>query len=755
MTWITARTTKVDLTDEQPLPLTKARQWYDELSEPGWGQIDFIQDDPALALIEEGERLVHLSYQDVDAFTFLVSKGSPRRLLQEGEEAAQVMTFTGLGHLALLGRMVVYPVRLDANPPQDTRLFNWTTSEYDDSSWDAATQVSSIFDARFNYPWSVAPGGIAQGWYNENAQLLWTADGTTANAEPGRRYFRRHLSIAASGNYLIQFICDNYGVLYVDGDRVIAQPQVADVNNFYQTATATVFLDAGDHIIAGWGYNVGLITDTQNPAGFAWALYPIDETGNAQLSVATSGGGDDLVLYQEDPPGMTIGRVMRVMFEEGQARGVLPGASLTFDDVVDTAGNEWDEVTDIAVPVGQDVLTAWGGFADAYADIAPTPGVLEFNAWRYGEKPGPSPAAVTVRTNEWTGAEPEATVLLLRAQDFWTERDSGSELDRREEMLSVGSQQSLAEVQRQADAQLAIKARLQYEIALEVGQITTDDLPYHGYVTGSVLPDIQQPDGTTANERVRSIHVSEVEENGTAKVAIICRDVLLEAAERDARVLRNLVLGDAGGSRAAQPANSGGSGGNSGTATGASYVWTTYTPLWDGIGGSTPDIGNGLLVGAYRQWSDGKIDAVIIDLKIGSTTDLGTHDWWTFGMPQVSGANRSFGDQTDDLKGAGLGVARLWSTTPGFPSSYNPNEREIIGVTMTADYNHTSFTDPAMVFAQSDLASLADYGDPPAIYTQAIRWSPTFPVDDNGDSIWIQGTRARLAIFGLSELTGD
>ncbi len=68
--------------------------------------------------------------------------------------------------------------------------------------------------------------------------------------------------------------------------------------------------------------------------------------------------------------------------------------------------------------------------------------------------------------------------------------------------------------------------------------------------------------------------------------------------------------------------------------------WTPYTPAWTASAG-TPDIGNGVLSGAYRQI--GKTIDWRLKLLAGSTTTFGTGGaYWSFTLPAVAAADFAF-----------------------------------------------------------------------------------------------------------------
>jgi|KBSMisStandDraft_5_1062788.scaffolds.fasta_scaffold00317_8 hypothetical protein len=60
-------------------------------------------------------------------------------------------------------------------------------------------------------------------------------------------------------------------------------------------------------------------------------------------------------------------------------------------------------------------------------------------------------------------------------------------------------------------------------------------------------------------------------------------------------------------------------------------TWQTYTPVWSGDANVQPVIGNGLLLGRY--WRNGPWIEVVIVLQPGSTSVIGTSNYWMITLP--------------------------------------------------------------------------------------------------------------------------
>jgi hypothetical protein len=167
-----------------------------------------------------------------------------------------------------------------------------------------------------------------------------------------------------------------------------------------------------------------------------------------------------------------------------------------------------------------------------------------------------------------------ATVLLVRWARGWHEvvnTGAVATLGRAEDSLALGAQETLAEVERVARAQLAQVARE----AIEVDLVPTApaDTPYTGFMVADTVT-VPTTTGADATERVVALTVAE-DENGHLTWAPELRDLILSQQERFEQAIAKM-----------------GRGAMSGTSSVASPVpnETTPQPIAGGGGGGGPDV---------------------------------------------------------------------------------------------------------------------------------------------------------------------
>src|SRR5690606_33167507 len=103
------------------------------------------------------------------------------------------------------------------------------------------------------------------------------------------------------------------------------------------------------------GLSVTVGTPLRNPTAMLLAGFrAANGTVAGNTPIVISDDSWSIVEYPPSPPGMTVGRVMRVLIDEAQRRGALPGLRINFNDTVDSAGRQWPMVSDISTKVGTD-----------------------------------------------------------------------------------------------------------------------------------------------------------------------------------------------------------------------------------------------------------------------------------------------------------------------------------------------------------------------------------------------------------------
>ena len=162
-----------------------------------------------------------------------------------------------------------------------------------------------------------------------------------------------------------------------------------------------------------------------------------------------TGAPDPWYLYDAagEPPGVTPGFILGRLFDEGQARGVLPPLSRDFNNDDDSMGRGWSELVEMGFQVGNDsVLSVAERLRDVGVDLDLTPGLVvrAFDGIRVdrGSTPDGGVSTVTVgldQARELTKETEDESLraLLIRTEDEWIELHEAG--DRREGFLSLGT----------------------------------------------------------------------------------------------------------------------------------------------------------------------------------------------------------------------------------------------------------------------------------------------------------------------------
>ena len=347
------------------------RRWQDVHNDTGSGSFSVQNDDPDLGAVDYGD-IVEFSINGTARFNSLVEK-IDRVAIAPGEEVDEATAVSGRGHLAVLEEAVVQPIPFGL---ADVRRFDYSAPELDDSGWVAATEIEQGQGITGN-----VRGDMPDGWPDDQAWWIWdrnssTTPGATAAPE-GDVYFRKEVTVAATGTYRVFITCDNSFELSIDGARVLADdPNLAW--NWMETKKVDLFLVAGTHLFALRCHN--LPPGGDNPAALILSVYAIDR----EVLGANLVRSDDtwMVLgYPADPPGFTPGEVLRILVDEAQDRGSLTGVVLGCDDDDDSDGDPWAATGDIALQVGKDYLSVIRQLCEVYMDARMRVGSLTLDAF--------------------------------------------------------------------------------------------------------------------------------------------------------------------------------------------------------------------------------------------------------------------------------------------------------------------------------------------------------------------------------------
>jgi hypothetical protein len=368
--------------------------WQDTLSEEGSGSISFplnVPNDegtmipnPEIADFNYlGIDVITLELNGVKFFSFLLTEVESV-VVDPSNRSNEKITLTGPGIMGGLTKAVVYPARgVGMEPMEEDHPFNWTSVEYDDTSWTPVNILGTI-QLMSDFISFLTSGVLVF------HQQFDGADITSAIAYPGDTifhsavanpiehdtYVRQTINVTLAGTYTGNFTTNDIGDFHVDGQ------EIATINGTAQDSTFVIKLSEGEHTIA-WHVHKWFDSPffgTLNPVYGGWNLYygggifqsPLPSYSGDSSAVATrvtvgvrTAGGD----VPEYPPGMTVGKVLLIVLQAAQARGAIPWAGWDFSDVTDSGGNPWPVVANISTKTGTDLLTFFKEVTQTYVDL--------------------------------------------------------------------------------------------------------------------------------------------------------------------------------------------------------------------------------------------------------------------------------------------------------------------------------------------------------------------------------------------------
>lgn len=369
------------------------RGWTTGVSDPGAWACTLGNEDPDLPAIDYG----HYIRCELDGITALlgVVEQMDKTAISSSEEVAEVTKLAGRSALAEWDRTTIMP----STPPgsklfSDVRRFGWMSLELLDQHWPSGRRQFRQDALADGYE---SKHGTPLGWPDPEGWWIWSAPaisyaeylppGVLAPEDPplhgpGVSYFRNGFEVPENTEVAIYAACDDAFEMYIDGVPIGGN---GNLSGWRETFRADVTLEAGPHIAAIKAENF-VRSPATNTAGLIVAIYSLDADGkDDQLLIRTGGADWERQHYPAQPPGFTVGAVIRLLLEEAQAQGYLVGWLLDFDDAVDSAGNPWPPHEQFSFPVGLSPLAALMQLADTHIDFLLEGDARVLRAWRYGE----------------------------------------------------------------------------------------------------------------------------------------------------------------------------------------------------------------------------------------------------------------------------------------------------------------------------------------------------------------------------------
>lgn len=321
------------------------------LNDAGSGSLTVGIDDPDASCLSCG-KIVALALDGEPIGSFVIEEINYDSRPRDGTSAARTVRASGRSSLAVLESAIVYPELGAGRLSPATRLMNFTSKDYEQKSppWTAAVPIKRQGDVTGQ--WDGAP----MDWPDPDAYWIWSRlqSGGSPPQPVGRSYFRRPFVLGQKTPVTIFVTADDGFELYLDG-TLVAQETKAFM--WAETRTFDVLLDAGPHLLAIVGINMVRDSVSTNVAGVICSVVERTEGGESfgQVLVRTDNTWSALD-YPSRAPGMTPGRIMRVLVEEAQRRGALTGVDLLFGDDRDSMGIPWTSEMDFELQVGTSLL---------------------------------------------------------------------------------------------------------------------------------------------------------------------------------------------------------------------------------------------------------------------------------------------------------------------------------------------------------------------------------------------------------------
>lgn len=495
------------------------RRWLDDLLDTGSGSLKVHVFDPVLddfPTILAYDNIVRFALHGTDRFAFII-EGKALSPAPVEEDAGRWWEISGRGVLAMIERALVFPEGQVTGAMIRQRTFGFMAAAFDDSLWTNAIEIQRQ-DAAGTYQ------GAPDGWPDPLAFWIWSRGPVSGAMPTGTSYFRKQFSIAAATPVSILAAGDNEYRLWLDDDLIIDNLS-APYAGWHDPQRWDGALEAGDHILAVEAINKPLRTGGNSMAAFICSVIATDD--NHALSTTILERTDSSWLaddYPVDIPGMTPGQILRVLIEEAQARGVLAGVTLGFDDALDSNSAAWTVAPYISVDIGTNYLNFAKTLMEQHIDMDMSPELvlLAYAKGTQGHDRTTGVGAVelivgrdfeelTAQGDENGGNSHVANALLLRDQTgaLVTREDAVSLLSRprKESYIELASAPNMAAAQLAADTMLVERA---YPTVQMQGKVTEASGPYSFFFKGDLvlMPSMR---GVPTETSVLAITVSEDE----------------------------------------------------------------------------------------------------------------------------------------------------------------------------------------------------------------------------------------------------
>lgn len=443
----------------------------------------------------------------------------------------------------------------DLVPSMDQRHWNWASPDYEvDGDWETPVELALQGWASDFYR------GQPAGWSDPAAAFLWSSDGDTDDAPAGFCYFRETITVAAGKKYL-EWGCDNYGIVYVNGKEM---GRGEDFRRKFELEFETT---AGELTLA---WRIQNAADDGPPGGNPGAMIASMRAGGPEGTVEwRSSDSMDLLAYPTGgTPEIPVGKIIRDMWIDS---ALYTDWTLIGTDLLDTGADAWDTMVSFTARIYEDsVLDVFDQLGEEYLDWVFLPSGKEVRPYikgnlstavtfdlvtGYSTAGIATPAGVNVLDLSWDVRRAECDQIAVRWADGWTVRGSGDRQKavRAEQLISEGAGDLYG------DSLLVLYGSTQATATFEYVPLNeATDLPFVAFDVHDAFPIPGPYDhDTTQNQDVWAITVTGGARGDTAAsdegggIAVEVGDPLRGRIERVERAAKRGVASLAGLSTAA------------------------------------------------------------------------------------------------------------------------------------------------------------------------------------------------------------
>lgn len=356
-------------------------QFTDIGSDVGNGEFSLLRDDlqvATLADLDGPDKIVVVSLDGTDMFAWVIETAEDL-IIDEGEEAAEIVRFSGRSTAILLDDCVVYPSKgtfdvdappelsgltVVAKPTSPDRYMGWMEPEFDDSGWAAATVIEANEGAT-----------RAEGQPDGDSDWIWYEAASGGAHAAGQTMLARDTFTPVSSDVF------SVKVIYAGRDDVEAYLDgvlVEKTDPARETDVGTHAREAVVEINGALPHTLAFKVQHLNGSKKAGLTYVVYEH-NTDTVLARS-DTSTVVLDATDEPGMTPGEVMNQLIDEGQTRGWEPDFATSFNSTdCSRSGEDWATITGaFEVRVGDTLLDVVNQLAEGWVEWTVEPGTATY-----------------------------------------------------------------------------------------------------------------------------------------------------------------------------------------------------------------------------------------------------------------------------------------------------------------------------------------------------------------------------------------